>query len=183
MTGVCFKNQKYPKFSQIINNKIAEMVVFSQTGKKKKKNIRRGKWKAANKRRNWQTTPHETDRKQIRDQVVPGDELCFLPLAAAAAAALRFLGPEGISLASSSIEMRRWSPKRLSQIETTAISKSARNPMPQELTKFHQQNAANTDLLPSLLPCSSISFPPCLSFVPSLHHSEPQIFRIWSYRT
>jgi hypothetical protein len=33
-----------PKFSQIINNKIAEMVVFSQTGKKKKrKNNRRGK--------------------------------------------------------------------------------------------------------------------------------------------
>jgi hypothetical protein len=42
MTGVCFKNQKYPKFSQIINNKIAEMVVFSQTGEKRKKKNRRG---------------------------------------------------------------------------------------------------------------------------------------------
>jgi hypothetical protein len=95
-----------PKFSQIINNKIAEMVVFSQTGKKTKKKHWKRKMKSCKQKKKLATTQHETDRKQIRDQAVPGDELCFLPLAAAAAA-LRFLGPDGISLASSSIEMRR----------------------------------------------------------------------------
>jgi hypothetical protein len=103
MTGVCFKNQKYQHSLKLSTTKLPKWLCSRKQGGKKK-TLEEENGKAANKRRNWQTTQHETDRKQVRDQVVPGDELCFLPLAAAA---LRFLGPEGISLASSSIEMRR----------------------------------------------------------------------------